>query len=53
MVLEVLHGALMLLGGRPGVEGSEIPPLACLRIELARIEPVFSDASLRIILPSP
>src|ERR1700722_3706727 len=42
MPFEILHGALMLLRGRARREGAEIAPLACLRIFLARIEPVLA-----------
>ena len=46
MPLEVLHGALVLLRGLERGEGSEITPLAGLRIDLAGIEPIFSRAKL-------
>src|SRR5262245_310411 len=37
---EVLHCALVLFGSGAGFECSQIPPLAGLRVLLARIEPV-------------
>ena len=42
MPLEILHVALVLLGGRARLEGAEIAALAGLRIGLAGIEPVFA-----------
>src|ERR1041384_5775628 len=39
-VLEVLHGALVFFRGRARLERAEIPPLARLRILLARIQAV-------------
>src|SRR6476469_8992820 len=39
--LEELHGALVLLGGRPRPEGSEILPLSGSRL-LARVEPILT-----------
>jgi hypothetical protein len=33
--LEVLHGALVLLGGFKGLEGAQVAPLAGLRVLLA------------------
>ena len=40
MTLEILHRALVLLGGGAGLERAEIAPPAGLRVELARIEAV-------------
>jgi hypothetical protein len=42
MPLEILHGALVLFGGGPRLEGSEIAALAGFRIHLSGIEPVFT-----------
>src|ERR1700733_15050706 len=42
MPLEVLHRALVLLGGGAAGEGAEIAAAAGLRILFARIEPVFA-----------
>jgi hypothetical protein len=42
MALEVLHCALVFLSGLARFERSEIPPLARLRILLARVQPVFA-----------
>src|SRR6476620_10739558 len=42
MPLEVLHGAFMLFRRCARLEGTEIPPLAGLRIYLAGIEPVLA-----------
>src|SRR3954454_17893278 len=46
MPLEVLHGALVLLGGGAGLEGAEIAAPAGLRIDLARIETVAAGRKL-------
>src|SRR5580692_850909 len=41
MVLEVLHGAFVLLGGSSAAERPQIFPLAGPRVGLARVEAVF------------
>lgn len=46
MPLEILHGALVLLGRGARGKGAEIAPFACLRILLARIQPVLSGREL-------
>jgi hypothetical protein len=46
MPLEKLHGALVLLRRRAAGEGAEIAPPAGLRIDFARIEPVFAGGEL-------
>src|SRR5712664_2360777 len=40
--LEILHGALVLLGGRARGEGAEVAAAAVFRILLAGIKPVFA-----------
>src|SRR5258707_6194767 len=45
-VLEVLHGTFVLLSRRARLERAEVAPFACLRILLARVEPVAADAKL-------
>src|SRR5688572_280228 len=40
--LEELHGLLVLLGGGPGLERSEVASLPGLRVELAGVEPVLA-----------
>lgn len=40
--LEELHGPLVLPGGGEGRERSKIPPLACSRVFLARVQTVFT-----------
>ena len=47
--LEVLHCALVLLGGGAGLEGAEIAAPAGLGIDLARIEAVAARRKLRIM----
>jgi hypothetical protein len=42
MPLEVLHFALMLLGGSPRMKGAEVAALAGSRIDFPRIEPKLS-----------
>jgi hypothetical protein len=42
VVLEVLHGALVLLGGGSAAERPQVFSLAGPRVGLARIEAVFS-----------
>src|SRR5258708_33859723 len=44
--LEELHCALVLFGGPARLEGSEVPAPAGVRIQLARIEPVFAGREL-------
>ena len=44
--LEVLHRALVLLGGGAGLEGAEIAAPAGLRIDLARIEAIAARRKL-------
>jgi len=44
--LEVLHGALVLLGGLARLERAEVAALAGLRILLARVEPIFTRLQL-------
>lgn len=46
MPLEILHSALVLLGGGTRGEGAEIAPPAGLRILLARVQPVSSGREL-------
>src|SRR5438105_538684 len=46
MTLEKLHGALVLLRGGTAAKGAEIAPPAGLRIDFARIEPVFAGGEL-------
>src|SRR5262249_3853969 len=46
MPLEILHGALVLFGGRTRFERAEIAPSTGLRIDLARIEPVLAGLQL-------
>src|SRR5262245_26885584 len=46
MALEVLHGALVLLGRRPCLEGAEIAAPAGLRVRLARIEAIAARLEL-------
>ena len=46
MPLEILHGALVLLGGSARGESAEIAPPAGLRILLARVQPVLSGREL-------
>jgi hypothetical protein len=41
-VLEILHGALVLLGGRAGFECAQVAPPSRARIDLARIETVLT-----------
>jgi hypothetical protein len=41
MPLEILHSALVLLGGTR-LESAEVAPLAGLQVHLPRIEPVFA-----------
>jgi hypothetical protein len=41
MPLEILHSALVLLRRGAAIEGAEIAPPTGLRVELARIEPIF------------
>jgi hypothetical protein len=40
--LEILHGALVLFGGRARLEGAKIATLAGFRIHLSGIEPIFA-----------
>jgi hypothetical protein len=42
MPFEILHVALVFLGGGARFEGAEIAALAGLRVELAGIKPVFA-----------
>src|SRR5262245_41855037 len=46
MALEVLHGALVLLGRRPCLEGAEIAAPAGVRVRLARIEAIAARLEL-------
>src|SRR5258708_1940626 len=45
-VLEVLHGTFVLLSRRARLERAEVAPFACLRILLARVEPIAAAAKL-------
>jgi hypothetical protein len=42
MPLEILHLALVLLGGRARFERAEIAALARLRVDFAGVEPIFA-----------
>src|SRR5690349_16373394 len=44
--LEELHRALVLLGRRARLEGAEVPPLASLRVLLARVQTVLARLEL-------
>src|ERR1700761_3700181 len=46
MVLEVLHGTLVLGGRVAGLEGAEVPALPGLGVLLARVEAVFAALEL-------
>src|SRR5499427_10801815 len=46
MALEILHGALVLLGRRARVERAEIAAAAGLRVDLARIEAIAARLEL-------
>src|SRR5690348_5258429 len=46
MALEVLHGALVFLGGGARREGAEIPSPPRFGIRLARIQPVLAGSEL-------
>src|SRR5262245_55913456 len=46
MALEVLHGALVLLGRRPRLEGAEIATPAGFPVRLARIKPIAARLEL-------
>src|SRR5262245_24462508 len=46
MALEVLHGALVLLSRRAGLEGAEIAAPAGLRVALARIQAIAARLEL-------
>jgi len=46
MALEVLHGALVLLGPRARVERAEVAAAAGLRVDLARIEAIAARLEL-------
>ena len=45
-VLKVLNRALVFLGCRLCLKGSQIPALSCLRIFLPRIQPIFTGLEL-------
>src|SRR5258708_40220288 len=45
-VVEVLHGTFVLLSRRARLERAEVAPFACLRILLARVEPIAAAAKL-------
>jgi hypothetical protein len=56
MPLEILHVALVFLGGRARFERSEIAALARLGVDLPRVEPVFAGpqfADHELALESP
>ncbi|HZE53186.1 MAG TPA: hypothetical protein VE111_07960 [Bradyrhizobium sp.] len=44
MPLEILHRALVLLGGGTRLEGAEVAALAGLRISFPGVEPVLASA---------
>src|SRR5215469_9227648 len=46
MALEILHGALVLLGRRARVERTEVAAAAGLRVDLARIEAIAARLEL-------
>src|SRR5262245_57431025 len=46
MTLEILHGALVLLGRRARLERAEITAAAGLRVDLARIEAIAARTEL-------
>src|SRR5262249_13989489 len=46
MTLEILHGALVLLGRRARLERAEIAAAASLRVDLARIEAIAAQPEL-------
>jgi len=55
--LEILHRALMLLGGGASSEGAQIAASACFRIQFPRVQPVgaageFSDHRLALLSKS-
>ena len=51
MAFEILNVALVLLSGRPGTEGAQVPTFTCTGIDLARIEPVVTGSQLADHVP--